>query len=91
MCKDVLFVNSHHLRKQLYKRGTEQLCHSFGFETFNCKVSMVDQLLCSTVYGLNKSFSKKTLIGIKVLSKGELQAVVRLVGSDYADAKFTSV
>lgn len=50
---------------------------------------MADQLLCSTVYGLNKSFSKKTMVGIEVSSKGEMEIVIRLIGNDYAGVRFT--
>ena len=50
---------------------------------------MADQLLCSTVYGLNKSFSKKTMVGIDVTPEGEFEVVIRLIGSDYRGIRFT--
>ena len=53
------------------------------------KVAMADQLLCSSLYGLNKSFSKKAMVGIEVTTKGELEVVVRLIGNDYAGVRFT--
>lgn len=82
--------------KRIYKRRAKQFRRYSVSELPLVKISvqkriMADQLVCSTVYGLNKSFSKKTLVGIDVSSKGELEIVIRLIANDYSGIRFTPV
>lgn len=47
------------------------------------------QLFLPTIYGLNKSFSKKVYIGIEVGLDGIGQVAVRLTGNDFAGVAFS--
>lgn len=48
------------------------------------------QMMLSTLYGLNKSFSKKIFLGLEISDAGIAEIRVRIVGNDFIGVPFTS-
>lgn len=52
-------------------------------------LSVPPQLMMNTVYGLNKSFSKRVFVGLEIGLEGVAEIVIRLTGSDYVGVRFS--
>ena len=48
------------------------------------------QLLFPTIYGLNKSFSKKIYMGLSVGQEGDVELELRIIGSDFNGVRLSS-
>ena len=48
------------------------------------------QLMMNAVYGLNKSFTKRVFLGLKLGMKGTAEVVIRLTGNDHVGISFSS-
>ena len=47
------------------------------------------QLMLPTLYGLNKTFSKKVFVGLEIGPDGLRQVSIRLVGNDFVGILFS--
>lgn len=47
------------------------------------------QLLMNTVYGLNKSFTKRVFLGLEIGLEGVAEVAIRLTGTDYVGVRFS--
>lgn len=51
---------------------------------------LVPQILFPTIYGLNKSFSKKIYMGLQVCQEGIVEPEVRIIGADFHGVRLSS-
>ena len=47
------------------------------------------QLMMNTVYGLNKSFTKRIFLGLELDAEGVAEVVIRLTGNDHVGVRFS--
>ena len=62
-----------------------------SYETHKVSDEFEKQLLLPTIYGLNRSFTKKVLIGFQEEKKdGQLYPIIRLIGNDFSGISFNT-
>ncbi|XP_024941168.1 uncharacterized protein LOC112494407 [Cephus cinctus] len=78
-CDDLFF--RYRLRQYCSDHRTDR---TIAFTTIMYK----KQVLLSTVYGLNRSFSKQVITGFSLNRSGSLSPVIRIVNQDYSGVEF---